>query len=1041
MPVRTQLVADNQPVETPLERLERALIEAREAVMREQAALIDDLGAEIQRFRTVIHLDKDGVAFFDDDCKLVVANNRYREIYGLGPDATLPGAAAPDEIQRLFGEGGGGGDPCPSQGQATCAWTQRQLGESGGDPCSSLGQAPCVRQRTVDFPDGRFVEVRLAPTPSGGWASTHRDVTAVHERSALAAERLSLQNLIDLVPDNLWVKDAESYFVIANDATARRMGYASSADLIGKTDLELCPPETAQKYFADERRVVETGEPMIDCEEYVIAPDGGKCWISTTKVPLRDEGGDIIGLVGISRDMTARRLAAERLSLKKLIDLVPDNLWVKDADSRFLVANDATARQIGLSSSEDLIGKTDRELHPPEAAETYFADERRVVETGEPMIDFEEIVIAPDGRKVWLSSTKVPFRGEGGEVVGLFGISRDITARKLAERLRDGQARILEMIATNAPLADVLDQLARLIEAQLPGVRSSVLLLDEDGVHLRHGAAPSLPEAYVKSHDGLEIGPNVGSCGAAAYNRETVIVADVTTDPRWTNYRDAAAALAIRSSWSAPILSHQGQALGTFALYSDRVREPTEGEMRLIDVATKIAGIAIERKLAEDRIQFMATHDALTGLPNRALLRDRLTQALLLAERYDRWATVAFIDLDNFKYVNDSLGHNAGDDLLRTVAKRMVACVRPTDTVVRLGGDEFVIVLSDQAKSVEAISKTLKRLQKAITETAHVGGHGLRVTCSVGVANFPDDGRDAETLLANADAAMYRAKESGRDTIQFYRPEFNLRVQEKFGMQEALRCAVLRNEFVLFYQPQVNLRTGAILAVEALIRWRHPTLGLLPPSRFIPLAEESGLITAIGEWALNEACRQAKAWQDAGLPSIRMSVNVSARQFSEPRLTALVAAALADSGLDPKLLELEVTESMIMRDADQAVATMEELERLGVQLSIDDFGTGYSSLAALKTFPVARLKIDKAFIKGLPEDENDRAVATAVISLGQTLNLKVIAEGVETPEQADFLRRSNCDEMQGYHLSKPISPDEFATFLWDWNRRAEGSAA
>ena len=745
------------------------------------------------------------------------------------------------------------------------------------------------------------------------------------------------------------------------------------------------------------------------------------------------------------RDVTAVHergaLAAERLSLKRLIDLVPDTLWLKDADSRFLIANDATAHQNGFSSSEDLIGKTDHDLHSPEVAKRFFANERRIVETGEPLIDSEEVVIAADGRQVWLSSTKVPFRDEGGEVVGLFGISRDITARKFAERLRDGQAQILEMIATDAPLADVLDHLVRLMEAQLLGVRIAVLLLDEEGVHLRHGAAPSLPEAYVKGHEGLKIGPNVGSCGAAVYSRETVVVADVTTDPRWSDYREIAAALAIRSGWSVPILSHRGQALGTFALYSDAVREPTEDERHLLDVATKIAGIAIERKLAEERIQFMATHDALTGLPNRALLKDRLTQALLLAERHDCWAAVVFIDLDNFKYVNDSLGHNAGDDLLRAMAERMIGCVRATDTVVRLGGDEFVIVLGDQAKSIEPITGTLRRLQSAISSPIDIAGHAVRVTGSLGVAIFPNDADDAEALLANADVAMYRAKENGRDNVEFYRPEINLRLQEKFRLLEALRLALARKEFVLHYQPQLDLRTSAIHGVEALIRWRHPTLGILPPARFIPLAEETGLINGIGEWVLNEACRQAEAWRKKGLPPIRMSVNVSARQFRERGLTGIVAAALNESGIDPRQLELELTESMIMHDVDHALATMEELERLGVRLSIDDFGTGYSSLAALKTFPVGRLKIDKSFIKGLPGDEDDRTVAAAVISLAQKLKLKVIAEGVETAEQADFLRRNSCDEIQGFHLSRPIPPDDLATFLRRWVEHGRVAAA
>jgi diguanylate cyclase (GGDEF)-like protein len=667
-----------------------------------------------------------------------------------------------------------------------------------------------------------------------------------------------------------------------------------------------------------------------------------------------------------------------------------------------------------------MIGLTDFDIHAPEAAREFRAIERNIIGSGKPMIASEEIVVDSSGVKQWLSTTKVPVRGDGDEIVGLVGISRDITERKLADALRDGQAEILEMIAMSAPLGDVLEHLVLLMESQFKGIIGSVLLLDETGSRLLHGAAPSLPDSYTKAIDGVCIGPKVGSCGTAAYLREAVVVADIMTDPLWEDYKGLAAEHGLRSCWSTPILLHQGAVLGTFPMYSKDVREPSEAELRLVDVATRIAGIAIERKLAEDRIHFMANHDALTGLPNRTLLNDRLSQALLYAQRYDRWVTVLFVDLDNFKFVNDSLGHNAGDELLKTIAARMVHCIRATDTVVRLGGDEFVIVLFDQPKDADVISAVVQKIQAAIAEPVRLEGHDLRVTASIGIANYPDDGVDVDTLLANADAAMYRAKEVGRDNCQFYTPELNTKVHGKFLLQEELRNAVARSEFVLHYQPQVDLRSGRIFAVEALIRWNHPKLGMVPPMKFIPMAEETGLIVPIGDWVLREACRQNKVWQDARLPPMAVSVNVSARQFKEKNLINRVVRALRDSGLEARYLELELTESLIMQDIELAVATMKDLQGLGVQLSIDDFGTGYSSLSALKTFPISRLKIDKSFIDGLLADENDKAVASAVISLGQTLNMRVIAEGVETEAQAAFLRNINCDEMQGYLFSKPL---------------------
>jgi diguanylate cyclase (GGDEF)-like protein/PAS domain S-box-containing protein len=731
--------------------------------------------------------------------------------------------------------------------------------------------------------------------------------------------------------------------------------------------------------------------------------------------------------LGLRQDLGHR--ADERISLQLLIDQVPDFLFAKDLESRFVIANGAIGGGYGRSRPSDLLGLTDFDLHPADVAQRFFDIEQSIMQTGKSMIDMQEVIISPAGTKKWLSTTKVPLHNDQHQIVGLVGIGRDVTARKQAEDFRNGQAQILEMIATNAKLETVLDHLMRLVESQSAGIYGSILLLDEAGTRLTHGAAPSLPKAYVAAIDGLGIGPNVGSCGTAAYRREMVVVSDISNDPLWRDYRELAAEHGFRSCWSTPILSHEGTTLGTFAMYSKEVRDPSVVDEALLETARRLAAIAIERKRAEQRIQFMADHDALTGLPNRTLLRDRLAQAVLYAARYERWVTVAFIDLDNFKFVNDSLGHNAGDALLKIVSKRMVGCVRSTDTVVRLGGDEFVILLIDQPKSEDLISATLQKIRAAIGAPIHIQEHDLEVTCSIGLANYPKDGADADALLANADAAMYRAKEIGRDNFLFYTPELNTKVHEKFLLQQELRTAILRSEFVIHYQPQVDLRTGRVFAVEALVRWAHPTLGLLSPLKFIPLAEETGLIVPIGEWTLHTACRQNKAWQDAGLAHINVCVNVSARQFREKNWVSRVAGALRESRLEAKYLELELTETLIMQDVDQAVATMRELQVLGVQLSIDDFGTGYSSLAALKRFPVGRLKIDKSFIDDILRDESSNAVAKAIISLGQNLNLRVIAEGVETEAQVAFLRENQCDEMQGYLFSKPISATGIATFL------------
>jgi diguanylate cyclase (GGDEF)-like protein/PAS domain S-box-containing protein len=435
-----------------------------------------------------------------------------------------------------------------------------------------------------------------------------------------------------------------------------------------------------------------------------------------------------------------------------------------------------------------------------------------------------------------------------------------------------------------------------------------------------------------------------------------------------------------------------------------------------------------ERKVYQARIEQQANYDELTGLANRSLLKDRLHQDILAATTLGTQLAVLFVDLDHFKYINDSLGHQIGDELLKVMAGRLSGCVREWDTVARLGGDEFVLVYHGQSGPDE-VRHVGERVLKAINEPWLVEHGEFHVSSSVGVAMFPGDGVDAETLLKNADAAMYRAKESGRNTLQFFTAELNARMMERLAMERRLRRAVEREHLLLHYQPRIDMLSGRMVGAEALVRWQAPGEALIPPARFIPLAEETGLIVEIGRFVLRSACSQARAWIDQGFEPIVVSVNVSPRQFRQEGFVASVAQALRESGLPAQYLELEITESMVMHDAPRLIRMLEELRRLGVQIAVDDFGTGYSSLSYLKRFPVHRLKIDRSFVADVTANADDAAIVRTIIALGHNLGLRVVAEGVETDAQLAFLRANACDEMQGFYFSVPVPVDRFEELL------------
>jgi diguanylate cyclase (GGDEF)-like protein len=437
---------------------------------------------------------------------------------------------------------------------------------------------------------------------------------------------------------------------------------------------------------------------------------------------------------------------------------------------------------------------------------------------------------------------------------------------------------------------------------------------------------------------------------------------------------------------------------------------------------------AIERKWSEEWINHLAHYDDLTNLPNRRLLRDRLQREIAQARRHKQFLGVMLLDLDNFKSINDTLGHAAGDLLLMEVSRRLMACLRGSDTVARLGGDEFTLMLPNIARP-EDLSVVATKIAEALIPPVVIGGQELFVTASMGSCICPGDGDSVDQLLKNADSAMYRSKQSGGNSHQFFSTELHARAAERFAQNNALRRALERQEFVLHYQPKLDLRTGGVVGVEALVRWRHPEWGMVPPAKFIPLAEENGMIIPLGEWVLRAAAQQCRAWQNAGLAVPSVAVNLSHRQLHEKGLLEIVTRALCDTGLDPRQLELELTESGIMNYDHAAMDTLRSLHDMGVEISIDDFGAGWSSLKHLKHFPVSTLKIDQYFVRGISDNSDDGAIVAAIIAMAHSLRLKVVAEGVEQADQMEFLRHKACDQVQGYFIGRPAAAEDIPRLI------------
>lgn len=614
-------------------------------------------------------------------------------------------------------------------------------------------------------------------------------------------------------------------------------------------------------------------------------------------------------------------------------------------------------------------------------------------------------------------------------------LMRPLDERDRGAAIEGLQREVLEAVAMGQPLRAVMDLLCRHVEALAPEVLCSVLSVDDEG-RLHPLAAPSLPDSYSAALDGWPIGPQVGSCGTAAWRREPVEVTDIAHDPLWADFVELARAHGLAASWSTPVIIGTGQVVATFALYYREARAAAPFHRRTVEACIQLCQIAFLHDRHQQEIERLAYFDNVTQLPNRGLLADRARQVLLLAGRSDTPASLLLLDMDRFKTVNDSLGHAVGDDVLRQISARLLGVLRESDTLARLGGDEFVALLPGcTAQDAMLVADKLRAaLQGPLDLPGHAGR--LPMTASIGVCSYPEDGRDLDQLLMNADIAMYEAKRAGRDCARFFHPSMNQALDERLAMEDALRLALESDQLQLHYQPKLRLSDLTLVGVEALLRWSHPQQGWIPPDRFIPVAEESGLIGALDAWVMAQACTQLAAWRQRGVAVKSVSVNVSPLRFHHESVAGELRALLARCSLSAGDVTLEVTERLMLDDDSRVREQLQQLHAMGVGISVDDFGTGYSSLSYLKRLPVTELKLDKSFVRDLEQDPDDRALSSAVISIGRALGLTVVAEGVETEGQRQALLGLGCDVAQGWLFGKAMSPDDLVA----WIARRSGDA-
>jgi len=803
-----------------------------------------------------------------------------------------------------------------------------------------------------------------------------RDETELRQFKSRLTEVQRLSNSgnweLDLTSDTLWWSD-EVYRIFEVDAASFQPSYASFEAAVHPDDRE-----TVGKAY---HQSLARREPY-DLVHRLLLPDGRVKFVQEHCDTIYSEDGRPLRSLGMIQDVTTQIEAQQALirseqRLQAILANAPAVVYLKDLDGRYLMINNLYETLFDLDG-QSVVGQLDSDLFPSEQAEALRANDLQVQEQG-CALQVEEQVPQDDGLHTYIS-IKFPVRDAQGEIYGVCGISTDITKQKRAEQRLRQSAAVFENIS------------------------EGMFVTDMDGRILDVNRAFSEITGYTREE---VLGANPRLWKSARHDADfyRAMWRSITRRGQWRgeiwNRRKDGNVYPARLTVSS-ISDDQGSVTHYVALFSD----------------------ITNLKQSEEQLERLAHHDPLTELPNRLLFNARLTHALEQSRRNNQQLSLLFIDLDRFKHINDSFGHVVGDELLRQVAGRLTGCMRGEDTVARIGGDEFIVLLENIGQPSHVVAAAEKILAN-FGAPFQLQKREVFISPSIGISVYPRDGSDSGALLRNADTAMYRAKEGGRNGFAFYTEEMTSQALQRVLLENNLRKALERDELLLHYQPQLDMESGKLIGAEALLRWQQPEMGLIPPDRFIPLAEENGLILPIGEWVLYTACRQAKRWLEQGLAFGRVSVNIATPQIQRGDLVRLVRQVLQETGLPPHCLELEVTESVIMENFDHVIAVLEGVRALDVRLAMDDFGTGYSSLANLKRLPIEQLKIDQSFVRDIPDDPNDMAITRAVIALGLSLQLEVIAEGVETESQRQFLLQEGCRLGQGYLFQRPVAPDLF----------------